>query len=203
MPASIQRHLAGIFFAAFSAALASAQPAPAPTRAVVVSRIIDGYEGKPIDDGVVLIAGERIVALGRRGEVSVPPGTPTIDTRGMSILPGLADMHVHLMIVGHGNYEHWDATYRSRFRKEIMPAAARQLLESGVTFARELGAPLEDLLDVRDRINRGEIPGPRLFVSGPFIQHRPYFDYEKEYRWGVAGAADARGKVQKILDRGG
>jgi imidazolonepropionase-like amidohydrolase len=203
MPTGIRRHLAGVFwFAAFSAALASAQPAPAPTLALVGGRIIDGYEGKPIDDGVVLIAGERIVALGRRGDVSVPPGTPTIDTRGMSILPGLADMHVHLMIVGHGNYEHWDATYRSRFRKEIMPAAARQLLESGVTFARELGAPLEDILDVRDRINRGEIPGPRLFVSGPFIQHRPYFDYEKEYRWGVTGAADARAKVQKILDAG-
>jgi imidazolonepropionase-like amidohydrolase len=203
MPARIRRHLPGIFwFAAFSAALASAQPAPAPTLALVGGRIIDGYEGRPIDDGVVLIAGERIVALGRRGEVSVPPGTPTIDTRGMSILPGLADMHVHLMIVGHGNYEHWDATYRSRFRKEIMPAAARQLLESGVTFARELGAPLEDILDVRDRINRGEIPGPRLFVSGPFIQHRPYADHEKEYRWGVNGPADARAKVQKILDAG-
>jgi imidazolonepropionase-like amidohydrolase len=203
MRASIWRHLAGIFwFAALSAALATAQPAPAPTLALVGGRIIDGYEGKPIDDGVVLIAGERIVALGRRGEVSVPPGTPTIDTRGMSILPGLADMHVHLMIVGHGDYEHWDATYRSRFRKEIMPAAARQLLESGVTFARDLGAPLEDILDVRDRINRGEIPGPRLFVSGPFIQHRPYADHEKEYRWGVNGPADARSKVQKILDAG-
>src|SRR5260370_2156499 len=83
-----------------------------------------------------------------------------------------------------------------------MPAAARQLLESGVTFARELGAPLEDVLDVRDRINRGEIPGPRLFVTGPFIQHRPYFEYEKEYRWGVNGPADARAKVQKILDAG-
>src|ERR1700730_10400016 len=203
MPARIRRHLAGVFwFAAFSAALASAQPAPAPTLALVGGRIIDGYEGKPIDDGVVLVAGVRIVALGRRGEVSVPPGTPTIDTRGLSVLPGLADMHVHLMIRGHGDYEHWDKAYRGRFRKEIMPAAARQLLESGVTFARELGAPLEDILDVRDRINRGEIPGPRLFVSGPFIQHRPYFDYEKEYRWGVTGAADARAKVQKILDAG-
>jgi imidazolonepropionase-like amidohydrolase len=203
MPARLRRHLARIFwFASFSATLSSAQPAPAPTLALVGGRIIDGYEGRPIDDGVVLIAGERIVALGRRAEVAIPPGTPTIDTRGMSILPGLADMHVHLMIVGHGNYEHWDATYRSRFRKEIMPAAARQLLESGVTFARELGAPLEDVLDVRDRINRGEIPGPRLFVSGPFIQHRPYADHEKEYRWGVNGPADARAKVQKILDAG-
>jgi imidazolonepropionase-like amidohydrolase len=111
-------------------------------------------------------------------------------------------MHVHLMIVGHGDYEHWDNTYRSRFRAEIMPAAARQLLASGVTFARELGAPLEDILDVKRRIESGEIPGPRLFVSGPFIQHKPYSDYEKEFRWGVAGAADARSKVQKVVDAG-
>src|SRR5713226_2209673 len=197
------RLLAGFFSSVtFTAALAGAQPTSAPTLALVGGRIIDGYEGRPIDDGVVLIAGERIVALGRRAEDSVPPGTPPIDTRGKSILPGLANMHVHFMIVVHGNYDHWNATCRSRFRKEIMPAAARQLLESGVTFARELGAPLEDVLDVRDRINRGEIPGPRLFVTGPFIQHRPYFDYEKEYRWGVNGPADARAKVQKILDAG-
>jgi len=197
------RLLAGFFSSvAFTAALAGAQPALAPTLALVGGRVIDGYEGRPIDDGVVLIAGERIIAVGRRADIPVPPGTPTIDTRGMSILPGLADMHVHLMILGHGDYEHWDATYRSRFRREIMPAAARQLLESGVTFARELGAPLEDILEVRDRINRGEIPGPRLFVTGPFIQHRPYFEWEKEYRWGVNGPADARAKVQKIVDAG-
>jgi imidazolonepropionase-like amidohydrolase len=132
----------------------------------------------------------------------VPPGTPTIDTRGMSVLPGLADMHVHLMILGHGDYEHWDTTYRARFRGEIMPAAAKQLLVSGVTFARDLGAPLEDSLNVRDRINKGEIPGPRLFVSGPFIQHAPYAEYEKEFRWGVNGPADGRAKTQKIVDAG-
>jgi imidazolonepropionase-like amidohydrolase len=111
-------------------------------------------------------------------------------------------MHVHLMIIGHGDYEHWDTTYRGRFRDEIMPAAARQLVTSGVTFARELGAPLEDVLHVKRRIDKGEIAGPRLFVSGPFIQHKPYSEYEKEFRWGVTGAADARGKVQKLVDAG-
>ena len=49
----------------------------------------------------------------------------------MTILPGLADMHVHLMILGHGDYEHWDTTYRPRFRDEIMTAAARQLVTHG------------------------------------------------------------------------
>jgi len=183
-------------------AVPAAEPPARPTLALVGGRIIDGYEGRPIDDGVILIAGERILAVGPRSEVPVAPGTPSIDTRGMSVLPGLADMHVHLMILGHGDYEHWDQTYRSRFRAEIMPAAAKQLLRSGVTFARELGAPLEDILDVKSRIEKGEIPGPRLFVSGPFLQHRPYSDYEKEFRWGVSGAADARAKVEKIVNAG-
>jgi imidazolonepropionase-like amidohydrolase len=185
-----------------AAALFAAEPAGKPTLALVGGKIIDGYEGPPIDDGVVLIAGERIVAVGPACRVAVPPGTPTIDTRGMSVLPGLADMHVHLMILGHGDYEHWDTTYRARFRGEIMPAAAKQLLLSGVTFARDLGAPLEDSLNVRDRINKGEILGPRLFVSGPFLQHAPYAEYEKEFRWGVNGPADGRAKTQKIVDAG-
>jgi imidazolonepropionase-like amidohydrolase len=185
-----------------AASAGAAEPASAPTLALVGGRIIDGYEGRPIEDGVVLISGNRITAVGTRSQIAVPAGIPTIDTRGMSVLPGMADMHVHLMILGHGDYEHWDTAYRSRFRAEIMPAAARQLLTSGVTFARELGGPLEDLLDVKRRIEAGEIPGPRLFISGPFIQHKPYSNYEKEFRWGVTGAADARAKVQKIVDAG-
>src|SRR5207247_1952340 len=93
-------------------------------------------------NGVVLIAGERIVAVGRKTDIALPTGVRVISTEGMSVLPGLADMHVHLMIVGHGDYEHWDTTYRSRFQKEIMPAAAKQLLLAGVTTARDLGAQL-------------------------------------------------------------
>jgi len=191
-----------IAFLALAAAFSLPAQTPKPTLALVGGRIIDGYEGKPVEDGVVLIAGDRIVAVGSRADVPVHPGTPVIDTRGMSVLPGLDDMHVHLMILGHGDYEHWDKTYRSRFASEIMPAAARQLLTSGITFARDLGAPLDDILQVKRRIEKGEIPGPRLFVSGPFIQHASYSDYEKEFRWGVSGAADARAKVQKVVDAG-
>src|SRR5213594_611407 len=163
-----------------------------PTLALVGGRIIDGYGGPPIENGVILIAGERITAVGRRSDIAVPAGVRVISSEGMSVLPGLADMHVHLMIVGHGDYEHWDTTYRSRFQKEIMPAAAKQLLLAGVTTARDLGAPLEDILAVKRRIARGEIPGPRLFVSGPFIQHAPYSPYEAGFRWGGNGPDDAR-----------
>ncbi|MEO8358577.1 MAG: amidohydrolase family protein [Vicinamibacteria bacterium] len=185
-----------------AAAPAASDPSLKPTLALVGGQVIDGYEGPPIHDGVVLIAGDRIVAVGPRSEVAVPPGTPIISTEGMSVLPGLMDMHVHLMIVGHADYEHWDTTYMKRFKDEIMPAAAKQLLMAGVTTVRDLGAPLEDILDVKQRIEKGTILGPRLFVSGPFIQHAPYFEYEKFVRWGVNGPEDARAKVQKLIDAG-
>jgi imidazolonepropionase-like amidohydrolase len=201
----MQTRLMPLLLVAMAAALA-ARPAgaadPKPTLALVGGQVIDGYEGPPIRDGVVLIAGDRIVAVGPRSEVAVPPGTPVVDTDGMSVLPGLMDMHVHLMILGHADYEHWDKTHMPRFRDLIMPIAARQLLMSGVTTVRELGAPLEDILDVKRRIEKGEIPGPRLYVSGPFIQRAPYADYEKTFRWGVTGPDDARTKVQKLVDAG-
>jgi len=180
----------------------SAAAADRPTLALVGGQVIDGYGGPPIHDGVVLIAGERIVAVGPRSELPVPAGTQVVSTEGMSVLPGLMDMHVHLMILGHADYKHWDLSYGSRLRSEVMPIAARQLLMAGVTTARELGAPLEDVLDVKHRIEGGEIPGPRLFVSGPFIQRAPYEEYEKRFRWGVNGPEDARAKVQKLVDAG-
>jgi imidazolonepropionase-like amidohydrolase len=179
-----------------------AAAAQQPPVALVGGRIIDGFGGPPIENGVILIQGERIAAVGRRGEVEVPRGARVISTEGMSVLPGLIDMHVHLMIVGHGDYQHWDTTYARRFETEIMPAAARQLLMSGVTAARDLGAPLAEILAVKRRIERGEIPGPRLFVSGPFIQHAPYAAYEREFRWGVDGPDDARAKVTQLIDAG-
>jgi imidazolonepropionase-like amidohydrolase len=185
-----------------SPAVAAAEPGPAPTLALVGGQVVDGYGGPPIRDGVVLIAGERIVAVGPQSAVAVPAGTPILSTEGMTVLPGLMDMHVHLMILGHASYRHWDTTYMPRFRDEIMPVAAKQLLLSGVTTVRDLGARLEDILPVRERIARGEILGPRLFVSGPFLQRAPYEEYEKEFRWGIAGAADARAKTQRLVDAG-
>jgi imidazolonepropionase-like amidohydrolase len=161
------------------AAASAADAAPAvfaqdSVKALVVGRIIDGFGGKPIENGVIVIDGERIVDMGTRSEVDIPAGAEIISTEGMSVLPGLWDMHVHLMIVGHSDYDHWDRTYPQVFRDTIMPAAARQLLHAGVTSARDLGAPLEDSIAIREAIANGEIEGPTLYISGPFIQHEPY-----------------------------
>jgi imidazolonepropionase-like amidohydrolase len=108
---------------------------------------------------------------------------------------------VHLMINGHADYAHWDRTYPSLFASVIMPASAKQLLLAGVTSARDLGAPLEASIAVRDAIKAGKIPGPTLYVSGPFIQHEPYPGTEA-FRWGVKGPNDARAKVKRLADAG-
>jgi imidazolonepropionase-like amidohydrolase len=175
--------------------------ADAPVKALVGGRLIDGFGGVPIANSVVLIEGERVKAVGQVGTLAVPAGAEVISTEGMDVLPGLWDMHVHLMITGHADYAHWFKTYPTLYRSVIMPASAKQLLLAGVTSARDLGAPLDDILAVRESIKRGEIAGPTLYVSGPFIQHRSY-PGEEDSRWGVNGAVDARAKVKKLADAG-
>ena len=180
---------------------ACALSASAGLTALVGGRLIDGFGGPPLANSVILIDGERISAIGQVGTLTVPQEAQVISTEGMDVLPGLWDSHVHTMLLGHSDYTHWDKTYPKRLASEIMPAAAHQLLMAGVTSARDLGAPLNDIISVRDRINRGEIPGPTLYVAGPFIQHEPYPGTEA-FRWGVKGAADARAKVKKLAEAG-
>jgi imidazolonepropionase-like amidohydrolase len=169
--------------------------------ALVGGTLVDGFGSTPIRNSVVLVEGERIKAVGQVGALAIPSGVDVISTEGMTVLPGLWDMHVHLMITGHSDYAYWDKTYPPRLEKEIMPASARQLLMAGVTTARDLGGPLEPSLNVRNAINRGEIPGPTLYVSGPFIQHAPYPGTEY-FRWGVNGVNDAKEKVEKLAKAG-
>src|SRR6185312_14734961 len=193
--------LALTVIAAGLATVAAQRPPAGGITALVGGTLIDGYAGPPITNSIVLIDGDRISAVGQVGTLTLPQGAEVISTEGMSVLPGLWDMHVHTMIVGHADYDHWDKAYASQFESVIMPAAAKQLLMAGVTSARDLGAPLEASIAVRNRINAGKIPGATLYVSGPFIQHEPYPNTEA-YRWGVKGPDDGRAKVKKIADAG-
>ncbi len=176
-------------------------PLAAEVTALVGGQLIDGWGGAPVPHSVILIEDERIQVVGTVDTVVVPEGAEIIDTRGMSILPGLWDAHVHLALLGHADYNHWHGVYPPRFASEIMPAAALQLLHAGVTSAMDVGAPLADSINVRDRVAAGEIPGPTLYVSGPFIQHEAPKGRE-HYRWGVDGVEDARAKVTKLADAG-
>lgn len=194
--------LAGLLFfmAAITCLQSPAQKQPAK-KALVGGTLIDGYGGEPLKNSVILIEGEKIIKVGQVATLSVPKDFEIISTEGMSVLPGLWDMHVHLMINGHSDYNYWDKKYPPLFRPVIMPASARQLLMAGVTSARDLGGPLEDCIGIRDDINAGKIDGPTMYVSGPFLQHEPYPGTE-QFRWGINGIDDARAKVQKLAKAG-
>lgn len=179
------------------------------TLAVVGGRLIDGNEGPALQNSVVLVSGSRITRVGTVDDTEIPAGVEVVDADGYTVMPGLSDAHVHTMIVGHGVYDAYFPAYRDRFR-EIMPISARELLMSGVTSARDLGAPLRDALWLRDEIEAGRLAGPRLFVSGPFLQATlpagagASYDsrVQSSFRWAVDGPEDARAKARRLVDAG-
>lgn len=153
----------------------------AVTLALVGGRLIDGYGGPPLENSVVLVSGDRISAIGTQGVLSIPPGVEVIDTNGMSVLPGLWESHGHLFHVGEAD----PGSIQSRFPDEILPimeAVARTTVKAGVTSMRDFctacsarggdgwrSALLEEQKRLRRRILTGEIPGPRLYLSGPAL----------------------------------
>ncbi len=171
------------------------------TMALVGGTLIDGNGATPVRNSVVLIRDGRISAVGRVGQLRVPVGATVVNTIGMTLLPGLFDSHVHLMLVGHGNYAHWDSIYPARLAADVIPIAAKQSLLHGVTSVRDLGGPLEPLMSVKRKIDRGELSGATIYTSGPFLQHTPYPGTE-DFRWGVNGVEDARAKVNRLADAG-
>jgi len=182
----------------FAIAVSSQENKP---KALVGGTLIDGFGSTPIQNSIIIIEGEKIKAIGTVGAIEIPANAEIISTEGMTVLPGLWDMHVHTMINGHSDYSYWDKTYPPLFEDVIMPSSAHQLLMAGVTSARDLGAPLKESIAVRDAINKGEIPGATLYVSGPFIQKKPYPGTE-DFRWGVNGVEDAKKKVRKLAKAG-
>ncbi|HEU0224932.1 MAG TPA: amidohydrolase family protein [Steroidobacteraceae bacterium] len=177
--------------------------AAAAAESVVLSggTVIDGYGGPPIANGVVVIEGERILAVGGRGQVLVPEGAQVISTEGMTVLPGLWDLQVRTMRLGHGDAGRWNETYGPLAERVVMPIAARQLLQAGVTSARDVMAPLEGAINVRRRIREHLIEGPTLYVSGPALRKLVPPGTEA-WQWAVNGAADARARVARLADAG-
>ena len=192
------RHLSlvlAIWLGFFSFALAQEKIA------LVGGRLIDGFGHAPIHNSIILVDGDRIAAVGTIDVLDVPDGYRVVSTEGMDILPGLWESHAHLDINGHADYPHWQSVYPSRFVDEIMPASAVQLLLAGVTSARDLGAPLEASRIIKGKVNSGELPGPTLYMSGPFLQAE-VDDWEAGYRWPVRSVGDARQKVRTLSDAG-
>lgn len=126
------------------ARLAAGVTAKTGVIALLGGRLIDGT-GKPaVEDAVVVVDGDRIVAAGPRAGVKIPDGATRVDIGGMSIVPGLWDMHAHV--------------------QQVEQAAV--YLGAGVTSVRDMGNILEFITGMRDAIEAGKGIGPRVFVSG-------------------------------------
>jgi imidazolonepropionase-like amidohydrolase len=163
--------------------------------------VVDGYGNAPIADGIIVIEGDRILAVGGVGQVAIPEGAEIVSTEGMTVLPGLWDMQVDLMRLGHGDTARWNETYGPLAERVVMPIAARQLLAAGVTSARDVAAPLEAAINVRGRVRQRIIDGPTLYVSGPALRKLAPSGTQA-WQWEVNGGPDVRAKVKRLADAG-
>ena len=186
------------------AAMAQQRPAGRSSQdrllALVGGTLIDGTGGAPLRNSVVLIRGEHIEKIGTSASLPVPNGYEAVSTEGLTVLPGLWDLHVHLMYAGHPDGRYWFNTYTPQFERVIMPASAEQMLMAGVTAVRDLAAPLQPIIAVKKRIATGEIPGPTLYVAGPALTKGAAPNAVQT--WNISSAADAKAKTSQLIDAG-
>ncbi|HEY2906409.1 MAG TPA: amidohydrolase family protein [Vicinamibacterales bacterium] len=191
--------------------LCVASPVPhaqTPKRlALVGGMLLTGYEVPPIHHAAVLIEGNKIVQAGPASEVKLPPDATVVDTSGRTMLPGLIEAHGHLIALGHGNYETWfpwiNAHGGDAMLMRVMETAAKQLLMAGVTTTVDLGAPLQPILAIRDRINKGEVVGTRVLASGPWISRGATGAMQAGFGGvNIATPQEAAQQVEKLANAG-
>jgi len=149
----------------------STQPQPAPSAHAIVlhaARLLDVESGHITTPGEILVYGDAIVEVGAK--VTRPSGAEIIDLGDSTLLPGLIDAHVHLFL--HPGAEDLQTVQESVPQRTIMATlAARDDLMAGFTAERDMGTEGAGSADtaVRNAINQGQIPGPRLRISGNAI----------------------------------
>jgi imidazolonepropionase-like amidohydrolase len=140
---------------------------PQTVTAIKAGTLIDPQGGRALTNQVILIEGDHITAVG--SALPIPPGAVVLDLSKMTVLPGLIDAHVHISGEATTNY------YESLFRRSFVDSAimahryARDTLDAGFTTVRSVGdAGFVDAA-LRNAINRGDIPGPRIQTAGFYI----------------------------------
>lgn len=147
--------------------LAQNAPVPPPQATVLrAARMFDGSSNAVTSPGIVVIEGNRIVAAG--STASVPAGARTIDLGDATLLPGLVDAHTHLSFEMGSSFiaDFFTNAFRHSSEQTLYAARnARRTLHAGVTTVRDLGS--SDYIDVglRNAINAGVVPGPRMLVA--------------------------------------
>ncbi len=150
---------------AFALALALATPAVADTLVVTAARMVDVERGRYVDNPVVVVTDGRITSVGTAVPTDLPADARRLDLPGLTLLPGLIDMHVHL--AGTPYISGWNyLDYADDFSAILQVPHARANLMAGFTTVRNLGGP--DYADValRQAIEAGYIEGPRVIPAG-------------------------------------
>ena len=143
--------------------------APGPVTALVGGTVIDGNGGAPLADAIVLIAGGRVLSVGPRNRVPIPPDARQVDARGQWILPGLIDTNVHLSLYG-GQNDRYETLARYQPRQDDIVLEAAQIdLSYGITTVRDSYGALLPLTKVRDAIARGDTIGARILAAGNIL----------------------------------
>lgn len=127
--------------------------------------LIDGTGSPPLKGSVVVIDGNEFARVGSENDVQIPDGADIIEVEGKYIIPGMMDANIHL-------FRDVSIEFIARYedRLELLIAEAAQIaLKYGLTTVFDTWGPLQPLMNVRDRINRNEIPGSRLFVAGNIV----------------------------------
>jgi len=149
--------------------VASAQPSTdqAVKRVIIrAGHLLDVKTGKTLNDQVIVIEGDKIVAVGPASNPQAGAGGSSIDLSTSTVLPGLIDGHTHL--TGDPRNIGYQSLGLSVPREALIGARnARLTLQAGFTTVRNVAASGYSDVALRDAINAGDIPGPRMLVSGP------------------------------------
>ena len=165
----IKRILFALAFTCLFVFAAVAQDQTAPTRTIVyVGHLLDVKSGKTLANQQIVIEGDKIVSVGPSAGPGAKAGYNIIDLSKATVLPGMIDAHVHL------TFSPDQFGYQSlgiSIPREALTGAknAKITLEAGFTTVRNVGADGFTDVALRDAINAGDIPGPRMLVSGPLI----------------------------------
>lgn len=166
--------------------------------AVHAGRLLDVKTGKMLADQTLVIEDGRIVSMAASAEAKIPADAVRIDLPNATVLPGLIDAHTHLTSEPRFGYDRLSISVP---REALIGAKnARVTLLAGFTTARNVGARGFTDVALRDAINAGDVPGPRLLVSGPPLSitggHCDNNMLPSEYHATSDGAADGVAAVQ-------
>jgi imidazolonepropionase-like amidohydrolase len=146
---------------------AQSAPAPAPPRVIVhAGRVLDVKSGNLLTNQTIVIEADKIVSVGAGSEAKPDSSTQVIELGNATVLPGLIDSHTHL--TGDPKNLGYEGLGISFPREALIGAKnARVTLEAGFTTVRNVGAGGYSDIALRDAINDGDVPGPRILASGP------------------------------------